>query len=47
MSSLYRLGKAGCGVVAHAFNPNIQEAEADGAVWIRGLPGLHSKFQDS
>ena len=33
------------GVVAHAFNPSIQEAEAD--LWIQGQLVLQSEFQDS
>jgi hypothetical protein len=36
------------GVVAHAFNPSTWEAEAGGFLfWVRGQPGLQSKFQDS
>lgn len=31
-------------MVAHTFNPGTWEAEADGALWAGGLPGLHSKF---
>ena len=30
------------GVVAHAFNPDIGEAEAGGS-WVSDQPGLHSK----
>ena len=32
-------------VVAHAFNPSTREAEAGGFLWVRGQPGLKSKFQ--
>jgi hypothetical protein len=35
------------GMVAHAFNPSTQEAEAGGFLLIRGQPGLQSEFQDS
>ena len=34
-------------VVVHAFNPSTQEAETCGSLWVRGQPGLQSKFQDS
>jgi len=34
-------------VVAQAFNTSIREAEAGGALWVQGQPGLHSEFQDS
>ena len=27
-------------MVVHAFNPSTQEAEAGGALWVRGQPGL-------
>jgi hypothetical protein len=33
-------------VVAHAFNPSTQEAEAGGSL-NQGQPGLQSEFQDS
>ena len=31
----------------HAFSPSTQEAEAGGALWVQGQPGLQSEFQDS
>ena len=34
-------------VVAHTFNPSIQEAEAGRSLWVRSQPGLQSEFQDS
>ena len=34
-------------VVAHAFNPSTQEAEAGGSPWVQVQSGLQSKFQDS
>ena len=34
-------------MVAHAFNPSTQEAEAGGYLQVRGQPGLQSEFQDS
>jgi hypothetical protein len=34
-------------VVVHALNPNMREAEAGGSLWVWGLPGLQSKFQDN
>jgi hypothetical protein len=33
-------------MVAHAFNPSTQEAEAED-FWVPGQPGLQSEFQDS
>jgi len=33
--------------VAHTFNPTTWEAEAGGFLWVRGQPGLQSKFQES
>ena len=33
--------------MVHAFNPNTYEAEVGGFLWVRGQPGLHSKFQNS
>ena len=33
-------------MVVHAFNPSTREAETDGSLWVRGQPGLQSKFQD-
>lgn len=35
------------GAVAHAFDPHTREAEAEGALWVQGLPGLQEKFQAS
>ena len=32
-------------VVARAFNPSTREAETGGALWVRGQPGLQTKFQ--
>ena len=34
-------------VVAHAFNPSTQEAEASGSLYVQVQPGLQSEFQDS
>ena len=34
-------------LVAYAFSPSTQEAEADEPLWVRGHPGLQSEFQDS
>ena len=34
-------------VVAHAFNPSTQEAEAGGSLWVQGQPDLWSEFQES
>jgi hypothetical protein len=42
-----RKGECGRAVVAHAFNPSTQEAEAGGFLSSRPSPGLQSEFQDS
>ena len=34
-------------MVAHAFNPSAWEAEAVGAPWVQGEPGLQSELQDN
>ena len=34
-------------MVAHTFDPNTREAEANGILWVLGLHGLQSEFQDS
>ena len=34
-------------MVAHAFNPSTQEAEAGDTQWVQGQPGLQSEFQNS
>jgi hypothetical protein len=34
-------------MVAHAFNPSTQEAEAGGSLSIWGQPAIQSKFQES
>ena len=34
-------------VMAQAFNPSTQEAEASESQWVQGQPGLQSEFQDS
>jgi hypothetical protein len=31
----------------YAFNSSTQDGEAGGSLWVQGLPGLESKFQDS
>lgn len=31
-------------MVAQAFDPGIQEAQAGGALWVEGQAGLHSRF---
>ena len=31
-------------MVAHAFSPTTQRAEAGGSPWVPGQPGLYSKF---
>lgn len=33
------------GVVAHAWNPNTQEADTGGSLWVPGQPELHSEFK--
>jgi hypothetical protein len=33
-------------MVAHTFNLSIQEAEAEGSLWVPGQPGLQSEFQN-
>lgn len=35
------------GIMVHAWNPSIQEAEARGLPWVRGQPQLHSEFKGS
>ena len=32
--------------MVHVFNPNAQEAEAGGSIWIQSQPGLQSEFQE-
>jgi hypothetical protein len=34
-------------MVAHAFNPSTQKAEAGGSLSVQNQPGLQIKFQDS
>jgi hypothetical protein len=36
----------GQAMMAHAFNPSTQEAEADGSLWVQGQPGLQN-LQDN
>jgi hypothetical protein len=33
-------------MVLCVFNPNIQDTEVGGSLWVQGQPGLHSKFQN-
>lgn len=33
--------------MADTFNPNSQETEATGSLWVQGQCGLHSELQDS
>jgi hypothetical protein len=33
-------------VMAHTFHPSTQETEEGKSLWVQGLPGLQSKFQD-
>ena len=33
-------------LVAHTFNPSIQEAKAGGSLWVPGQPGIQGKCQD-
>ena len=33
--------------MVHTFNPDTQQAEAGGSMWVQGQPGLQSEFQDS
>ena len=34
-------------MLAHTFSPSTQETEADGFLWVRGQPDLHSGFHNS
>lgn len=35
------------GMVANAFNPNIQRAQAVRSLWVQGQPNLQNEFKDS
>lgn len=35
------------GLVAHTFNPNTVEAEADKSLWVWGQPGPYSEFKEN
>ena len=34
-------------MMAHAFHPSTQEAEAEGSLWVQDQSGLQSEFQNS